>query len=507
MDGLEKLSRMDGWLNYYTQVGDPAADKAVLTQLVTDSALDRTTLEDLFHQDSLARRICTIRPSEMLRGGFGIEISDEDFPVEASVVEEACEKWNLASLIREAAIWGNAYGGAVLLVAANDGADMASPVKGDAIKSIAGFTVLDAFAILPSTYYGDVYAEHYGDPETYELQSGDPKAHMGQMSPAQAAAVVKAHGAKVHESRVIRFRGALTSAWKQQINQGWDLSVLQELYADLVDYNATWRSVAHLVSDASQGVFRMKYLLDMLAAGKEAAIRTRLQAIELGRSVMRSMVIDADGEDFSRIATSFAGLNEVLQAAAQRIAGATGIPLTVLMGVSPAGLNATGASDIRLFYDTIQAKRETELRPLVERAVWFIMSAKDGPTKGAVPKKWRVTFPALWQESPAEEAQSRQVVAQTDVLYQTMGALTVEDVVRSRFEGGYHTGYTVNVDAVLAELEAKRKRAEALAAKLASSPPVAKPPQLVPRVPATGEGETGEGTPAAPGQTKEEPAE
>ena len=47
----------------------------------------------------------------------------------------------------------------------------------------------------------------------------------------------------------------------------------------------------------------------------------------------------------------------------QVAAGAADIPVTRLLGQSPAGLSATGDSDTRNYYDMIAARQELDLRP------------------------------------------------------------------------------------------------------------------------------------------------
>ncbi len=51
----------------------------------------------------------------------------------------------------------------------------------------------------------------------------------------------------------------------------------------------------------------------------------------------------------------------------QVAAGAADIPVTRLLGQSPAGLSATGDSDTRNYYDMIAARQELDLRPQLER--------------------------------------------------------------------------------------------------------------------------------------------
>ncbi|MFQ8761936.1 MAG: anti-CBASS protein Acb1 family protein [Intestinimonas sp.] len=49
------------------------------------------------------------------------------------------------------------------------------------------------------------------------------------------------------------------------------------------------------------------------------------------------------------------------------LSGASRIPVTKLFGRSPAGMNATGESDLRNYYDYVDTLREAKLRPILEK--------------------------------------------------------------------------------------------------------------------------------------------
>ena len=49
------------------------------------------------------------------------------------------------------------------------------------------------------------------------------------------------------------------------------------------------------------------------------------------------------------------------------MAGAAEIPAVKLFGRSPAGLNATGVSDLKNYYEFISALQERHLRPALEK--------------------------------------------------------------------------------------------------------------------------------------------
>jgi hypothetical protein len=85
----------------------------------------------------------------------------------------------------------------------------------------------------------------------------------------------------------------------------------------------------------------------------------------------------------------------------QQLSGSSEIPLVRLFGQSPAGLNSTGESDIRSYYDSINSKQEAHLRNPVEmiiKVLWRSVTGK--PT----PKDLSFTFTPLWQMSAVDKA-------------------------------------------------------------------------------------------------------
>ena len=64
---------------------------------------------------------------------------------------------------------------------------------------------------------------------------------------------------------------------------------------------------------------------------------------------------------------SFAGLPEVYELFMMDLAGASEIPAARLFGRSPQGMNATGESDLKIYYEKIGQLQETYLRPALEK--------------------------------------------------------------------------------------------------------------------------------------------
>ena len=132
------------------------------------------------------------------------------------------------------------------------------------------------------------------------------------------------------------------------------------------------------------------------------------------------------------------------------VAAAADMPITVLFGRSPAGMNATGESDTRNWYDSIASDRRLYTAPQVERGVKLLTLSKDGPTGGKEPQDWRIVWNPLWQMSDTEKAGIRKTQAETDNIYLSNQVLDPREVTQSRF-GGTEYSTETKLDASVRE--------------------------------------------------------
>lgn len=93
------------------------------------------------------------------------------------------------------------------------------------------------------------------------------------------------------------------------------------------------------------------------------------------------------------------------------LSGASRIPVTKLFGRSPAGMNATGESDLKNYYDYVDSLRESKLRPILERLLPVILMS----TCGGVPEDMEVQFPPLWTPTAKEVSEIAKAKAETIV--------------------------------------------------------------------------------------------
>jgi phage-related protein (TIGR01555 family) len=450
LKGVVDVIRSDGWYNALTGLGNALRDKITATQFLRSAILSDDHVENLYHEEDVAARIVEALPEEGLRKPYQVSIEGEEeseIPGEVSAYDK---RLSFRKELRECAVWARCYGGAVVYLGIEDGQEESEPVNLEAVQTIKFATVITKRDIRPETYYDDPEEDDFGKPKTYvinQLPTGGPTTE-------------RMTNIEIHESRLIRLDGARTSPHRKQNNNGWNESVLQKVHTVLVQFNVGWQGVAHLLQDAAQGVFKLKGLVDMVAGGDKDTLNARMEVVEMGRSVARAIMLDAEEEEFERLEYSFSGVPEVLRSFMMRMAAAARMPVTVLMGQSPAGLNVgTGENDVRMWYDRVEQYQTEELQPAIEYFVRLVFAAQDFPA--AEPPKWEILFASLWQMDDEQKAKIEKLVAERDKLYIESGVLLPEEVALNRFKAsGFNTETQIDMDAREEMLKAEIKLAK-----------------------------------------------
>lgn len=424
----QSAARADSWSNLVTGIG--AATGRLDFQFTPELRIADQTLEDMFHDDPYASRIVRAVPEEAMRRGFSVSCGD---PEVESRVQAALDELHVLSKVTEAWTWARLFGGAALFVGADDGRDPALPLDAANIRAIRFVTVLDKRELYPAKWFTDPLSSHFGEPETYRFT----RSGAGGTDTRE-----------VHATRLVRFDGAVTTRRRRQQHNGWSESELQRVFTKLREFNGNSAAASTLLQDASQGVFKIKDLMSLIAQDKQDVVRKRLQLMDMARGVARAIMLDADGESFERVESGVAtGMADLVDKSFLLLAGAAEIPVTILFGQAPAGLSATGDSDIRWFYDRIDSARTNNVKPRLERIVRMLLRAKSGPTGGVEPSSWAVEFPSLYQLTDAEDADLRSKQATIDAAYIQSQVLTPEEVRASRFRReGYSTETSIDDD-------------------------------------------------------------
>lgn len=388
---------------------------------------DRTQLEAAYRGSWLVGAACDMPAEDMTQAGVEIESTlppDEQQMLESAMLD--LQVWqSMCSAIR----WSRLFGGAVAVMML-EGQDMAVPLRLETIRQgqFKGLLVLDRWMINPS--YGEIDSEfgpNFGLPLYYEV-FGD-----GQGVPAM----------RIHHSRVIRFDGYELPYWQKRAENLWGQSVIERIHDRLLAFDSTSQGASQLVYKAHLRTFSVDGLREIIAAGGKP-MEGLTKQIELIRAYQSNEGMTLmDGKDkFETHQYSFSGLDGLMLQFGQQISGALQIPLVRLFGQSPAGLNSTGESDLRTYYDGIKRQQENKLRrPLT---VLFDVLARS--VLGAeLPQGFMFRFRPLWQLSEKEKAEIGESKTRTVQAAADAGLVSQQTALKELRQGASVTGLWSNI--------------------------------------------------------------
>lgn len=404
--------RNDYWGNVISRLG--ASNSRVNSTCYNPSfRLDRQQLSDIYISDGIGRRVVNILIDDAMRSFIHAE--DE-------LLEELA-RIKTKQKITDAATWARLYGGSVLVAFVDDGNDLDRPLNYKTIKKVVSLRSYDRYQITwdMSDLSINYYDEYFGDPEIYTINpiNGIPF--------------------RVHRSRLHQFNGERIPNRERVANYYWDQSVLQAVYESLRNYGSTMNASAEIVQDFVQTILGINGLTEMLRQGEDDLITARANVIDLTRSVANTIFLDSEHETYEKKASSVAGLPELWDRFSEAISATTGIPLTKLLGRSPAGLNSTGKNDADNWDNIVEAYRSDEIEPCIK---WIIkmLDAQVMWEASMRPKSYAWQFPSLKVANEHELAQNRLLAAQVDQIYMDRGAVDPAFIFKKRYSnGGFDT--------------------------------------------------------------------
>ncbi|MEX3859649.1 DUF1073 domain-containing protein [Paraburkholderia sp. BR10923] len=380
------------------------ADKMSYGRYVFRHRISQSELEAMYSSNWLCRKIVDAPAEDMTREWITLETDDGDAH---EALEDAERDYNVSDIVTSVIKWGRLYGGCALYPSI-EGEDPATPLDVESIRqgSLNGLIALDRYHVFPASNVPMIDLRNPNwRPEFYRIRG--PSAQT------------------IHRSRLLIMDGSQLPLTLQRQNQWWSDSVLQSLYDELQRNDTVAECTASMFFEACVDVLRIDQLRIQLASDEGTeTLKKRFELAALMKSVNHALVLDAS-DSYEKKVNTFAGVPEVLVTFMERMAGATDIPATRLFGTSPRGMNSTGESDMRNYYDMLKAKQEKNLRPVLE-LLYSILSMN---AFGRLIEDLEISFKPLWQLSRKDTAQTALWNAQRDDIYLNRGVVTEAKVL------------------------------------------------------------------------------
>lgn len=423
MRNLAKTKRNDGYVNMLNRVGtekDPLESYSYMYEPPTPDV----ELAEMYASNGLFARIID-KPSEAaFKFGYKLGISNTDTN---KYILSTLEKLKFDERAVTSLKWSRLFGGAVILMAVNDGRDLDEPLDWDNIEGIDQLIVFERPEVQPD--YNSIYTyspsnlsmEKFGQPEYYMLNP----VYGGQQF-------------RVHESRLLIFKnGELprTSTTNSDY-MFFGSPEYNRIKREIRDTITTHGNGYRLLERCVQAVYKVKNLAAQLATEEgENDIVDRIHLIDMARSLLNTMMIDADGEDYTFQTFQLGGVKDIIDESCQMLSAVTGIPQTILFGRSPAGENSTGEADLSNYYDNIAQTQKVVVKDNLITVIDIILAA--GIAKGDLEEipEYTLEFNPLWNLSKQDQAtvdlsnaNAELAKAQTAQVYVDMQSLDPKEV-------------------------------------------------------------------------------
>lgn len=418
----------DSFENLIARTGIGAGSQQDASQYVySPVSRNRTQMEAVYRSSWLAGQAVDSYAEDMTRAG--IELRGEIAPDDMESLGKAANRLQLWDSICDTIKWARLYGGAIAVMQI-DGQKPETPLNPDSIAEgqFKGLTVMDRWMVQPtlSDLVQDLGVD-FAKPRFYDVL-GDT-AGMKTM--------------RIHYSRVIRVDGVDLPYWQRIAEMGWGQSVLERLWDRLIPYDSITQGAAQLVYKAHLRTYKVAGLRDIIAVGGKAyeGLLKQINMIRQFQSNEGMTLMDASDE-FEVNAYSFAGLSDMMLQFGQQISGATGIPLVRLFGQSPAGLGATGESEIRQYYDNVKQQQERKLRSGVSRLFGVLHRSVLGAPP---PESFDFEFCPLWQMSDEQKSTIALNVTQAVTAASDSGVIDRATALKELRQSSQVTGIFSNV--------------------------------------------------------------
>jgi len=429
-----RISSADGLSNALVGMGGASVRRA--GDHYTFAKTDPHQLETMYRSDWMCRKAVDIPADDMTQEWREWQASDRQI----TALENAEKDLQLKTAVKTALKYSRLYGGGAVIAYTADNAAM--PLTADKLPRgglkrvipVAGHNLTPDGEIC-----WDPAKDFYGQAEYYQLTLGN------------------ANQAKVHYSRVTRFVGAPYPDPAREADV-WGDSILDALRDAVRDAAASNSAGAQLIEEAKVDIVQMENLEQYLGDQKSTdMLSRRMELLKLGKGLYRILLMGGK-EKYDSKNFSLANVDKVLYYFMQVVSGATDIPATRFLSQSPAGMNATGESDLRNYAQTINALQEDRLRPAMRSLDDLLVKHALGSKR--TDKIW-YDYPTIWKMSLKELAEINKMNAEADTAYANSGMIPIialEQSIQTRMESsGMYPGLAAAIAKLKPdELEEKR---------------------------------------------------
>lgn len=418
----------DSFQNTLTRLGEGlpnlmSGTRYPLTRLTQNQGL----MNSLYRNHWIVRRIVDTIPEDMCRNWLRFNTSA--VPEDLRVLQDVLRATRTRQRLIDGLKWGRLYGGAagVMLLKSHEGR-LETPLIQEEVQpgDYRGLLILDRWqgVQVSRERVEDLSDPDFGLPRYYDVIT--PGGRL----------------VRVHHSRVLRFLGDALPASEAQSEDLWGASVVEAVFDELKKRDNTSYNIANLVFLANLRIYKTE-MVDLMGLATEGMQQDFYNVMAAMNSMMNSsgMSVIGKNDEFEVRQYSFGGIHEIYEAFMLDVAGACGIPATRLFGRSPAGMNATGESDLIHYYERIEEKQAAILAPILDKLLPVAARSAWGRDPGGL----SYDFAPLKRPDARENAEVVKTLTEAVIHAAEAGLITPDQARRELKEMSASTGVWTNL--------------------------------------------------------------
>lgn len=370
-------------------------------------------LDWVYEQIGYARRICDQMPNDGTRKGWTIQHPKSK---EIQVIDK---RLDTCARLAECARLGNRYGGAYVLMVfdeePNHNGEINTKLPPAKVNDIINLVIFDPDECKPLEWEGNPRSPFYREGKIY------------QITPKVSGTDHSITNMEVHRSRLLYFGGVKLSSRGRYEHNGIDRSWIEACWDGIRYMDNADESLSEFLHENKTNVLKKKGW-DAIVTGDDAdAAEMIVEEAMVRKAATNTVVIDAE-DDYGSQANPASGLADVHDRLKERMSADRGMPLTLLFGQAPAGLNTDGDSQASNWREQVGSWQTDELLPQLMIYYTYVCESLDADVDAL-----EVEFNPQDEPTEQEAAEVHKLRAEGDKIYLDAKVLSPEDVKAARF--------------------------------------------------------------------------
>lgn len=312
---------------------------------------NRALLSQGYVEHGLIQTIVDLPIDDAFRGGIDIK-SGQLSTEQVEDVNIYLKRHDIInSVIAQAGKWNRLYGGAGILIIADDAKpDIPLEIEKLGKNSKIAFRAADMWELFNSSRDQADYdpAMQYGQVEFYDYYS-----------------------MRVHHTRVLPMIGITAPSFIRPRLRGWGISVVEALLRSINQYIKANNLSFEVLDEFKLDIYKFKDLRQTLFdKDGTAKVKQRVNVANAGKNFQNAIVLDSE-DGFENKQLSFTGLAEAQKEIRMQVASDMRMPITKLFGVSAAGFSS-GEDDIENYNAMVESQVRSKMHFDIVRVVEIV---------------------------------------------------------------------------------------------------------------------------------------